>query len=148
MRNEKKDVGECPVALSLEAVGDGWSLMIVRDAFFGKRRFGEFLGSLGVARNILSLRLRKLVKAGILETVPASDGSAYKEYVLTEKAKGLFLVVVALRQWGLECFAESCPAGGTLLLDRKRRRPVRRLALLAADGRELGPDDVELVAGA
>ena len=77
----------CPVARGVDVVGDRWSLLIVRDAFDGMRRFGDFQRSLGVARNILSDRLRKLVDAGILATQAASDGSAYQEYVLTAKGK-------------------------------------------------------------
>src|SRR6185369_13899736 len=95
---------KCPVARSVEAVGDWWSLLIVRDAFDGSRRFGEFQRSLGVAKNILTARLRTLVAGGVLESVPASDGSAYREYVLTPKGKALFPVIVALRQWGEEYF--------------------------------------------
>src|SRR3954453_6895668 len=90
----------CPVARSLEAAGDAWSMLIVRDAFAGKKRFGEFQRSLGVAKNILTVRLRKLVGLGVLEQAAAADGSAYHEYVLTEKGRGLFLVLVALGQWG------------------------------------------------
>jgi DNA-binding HxlR family transcriptional regulator len=90
---------ECAVARALDAIGDWWSLLIIRDAFFG-RRFGEFQKSLGLARNILTARLRKLVDRGVLEMVPASDGSAYQEYVLTDKGRGLDVVLIALRQWG------------------------------------------------
>ncbi len=77
----------CPVARSVELIGDRWSLLIVRDAFDGMRRFGDFQRSLGMARNILSDRLRKLVDAGILEMQDASDGTAYQEYVLTAKGR-------------------------------------------------------------
>src|SRR3954451_12699249 len=92
----EKDV--CPVARSLEAVGDVWSVLIVRQAFAGDRRFGEFEKNLGVAKNILTVRLRKLVALGVLEQVPA--GGAYHEYALTEQGRGLYLVLTALRQWG------------------------------------------------
>jgi DNA-binding HxlR family transcriptional regulator len=130
----------CPIARSLDTVGDWWSLLIVRDAFTGKRRFGEFLKSLGVARNILAARLKKLVADGVLETVPASDGSAYQEYVLTERGRGLFLVLVALRQWGEEQGGEAEWA----LVDRKKGRPVR-LELRGEDGRRVALKDVRLV---
>ncbi|MDR2328643.1 MAG: helix-turn-helix transcriptional regulator, partial [Comamonas sp.] len=86
----------CPVARALDAIGDRWSLLIVRDAFDGVQRFGDLQRNLGMARNILSDRLRKLVDAGVLQTQPASDGSAYQEYALTAKGLGLFPVVVAL----------------------------------------------------
>lgn len=90
----------CPVARFLDAIGDRWSLLIVRDAFDGSRRFGDFQRELGVARNILTDRLRRLVDAGVLELQPASDGSSYQEYVLTAAGEQLFPVVVAMRQWG------------------------------------------------
>lgn len=90
----------CPVARCVNLIGDRWSLLIVRDAFDGMRRFGDFQRSLGVARNILSDRLKKLVEAGVLEMQDASDGTAYQEYVLTPKGESLFPVIVALRQWG------------------------------------------------
>lgn len=144
MTKKTADEQACPVARSLEAVGDWWSLMIVRDAFFGKRRFGEFLASLGIARNILTDRLKKLTAHGILEQVPASDGSAYKEYVPTERARGLYLVLIALRQWGQGCLM-AAGEREVVLVDRTDGKPVRPLALLAHDGRELGPEDVELV---
>lgn len=75
----------CPVVRSVDLIGDRWALLIVRDAFDGVRRFGDFQRSLGMARNILSDRLRKLVDAGILVMQDASDGTAYQEYVLTAR---------------------------------------------------------------
>jgi DNA-binding HxlR family transcriptional regulator len=134
----EKDV--CPVARSLEAVGDTWSVLIIREAFAGKRRFVEFERSLGVAKNILTVRLRKLVSLGVLEQVPAAEG-AHHEYVLTEKGRGLYLVLMAIRQWGEGCSGHADYA----LVDRRDRKPVRPLAFHAHDGRELGPDDMELV---
>ncbi len=130
----------CPVARTLDAIGDWWSLLIVRDAFDGMRRFGEFQKSLGAAKNILAARLKTLVAHGILEHAPASDGSAYQEYVLTAKGRGLFPVVVSLRQWGEDhCFADDEPR--SILVDERRGRPVRRLELRAEDGRLLTSDD-------
>src|SRR5215212_9472319 len=99
MRRTSFAKDECPVARSVEAVGDWWSLLIVRDAFVGRRRFGEFEKSLGVAKNILTDRLRKLVAADVFEQVPAADGGAHKEYVLTNRGRELLPVVVALARW-------------------------------------------------
>lgn len=79
------DDEHCPVVRSVDLIGDRWALLIVRDAFDGVRRFGDFQRSLGMARNILSDRLRKLVDAGILVMQDASDGTAYQEYVLTAR---------------------------------------------------------------
>jgi len=130
----------CPVARALDAVGDRWSLLIVRDAFDGAQRFGDFQRSLGVARNILSDRLRKLVNTGILQTQPASDGSAYQEYVLTDKGKRLFAVVVALRQWGeSQLFAPG--EAHSVLVEKSTGAPIQRMAPHREGGQELLPDD-------
>src|SRR5438270_1418953 len=90
---------ECPIARSLDAIGDWWSLLIIRDALLGRRRFGEFQKSLGLAKNILTVRLRTLVDKGILKTAPASDGGAYQAYVPRPKACAAFPTLVALRRW-------------------------------------------------
>lgn len=134
------DDSECPVARSVDAIGDWWSLLIVRDAFDGSRRFGEFQRSLGVAKNILTARLRTLVAGGVLESVPASDGSAYREYVLTPKGKALFPVIVALRQWGEQHFFGPGEPHSQLV-DRRRGAPLRALEVRSADGRRVDPDD-------
>ncbi|MCX7081523.1 MAG: helix-turn-helix domain-containing protein [Pseudomonas sp.] len=136
---------ECPVARSLDAIGDWWSLLIIRDAFDGIRRFGEFQRNLGMAKNILSARLRTLVAHGIFEVVPASDGSAYQEYVLTEKGNGLFTLIIGLRQWG-EAFFYEAGEQHSVMVDRKNGQPLRRLELRAEDGRLLGPEDCRRVA--
>jgi DNA-binding HxlR family transcriptional regulator len=133
---------ECPIARSLDVIGDWWSLLIVRDALMGKRRFSEFQKSLGLAKNILTVRLRALVEDGVLKTAPASDGSAYQEYVLTPKGLGLFPVLVALRQWTEE-FSDR-PDELSTLVDREKGQPVRKLELRAQDGRLLSRADTEV----
>ncbi|MDR3465288.1 MAG: helix-turn-helix domain-containing protein [Xanthobacteraceae bacterium] len=135
---------QCPIARSLDAIGDGWSLLIIRDALGGRRRFSEFQKSLGTAKNILAARLRALVAHGIFELRPASDGSAYQEYVLTDKGKDLFPVLVALRQWADDYLFEPGEEY-TRLVDRKSGKRVRRLELHAQDGRLLRRQDTELV---
>ena len=130
----------CPVARSPDAIGDGWSLLIVRDAFDGLRRFGEFQKNLGMAKNILSDRLRTLTAHGILEAAPASDGSAYQEYVLTEKATRPVPRDRGPAAMGRGPLLRS--AGSALGTDRPQRgQPVRRLEIHAQDGRRLEPDD-------
>jgi len=133
----------CPVARSLEAIGDWWTLLIIREALLGVRRFGEFQSKLGMAKNILSARLRSMVDHGILETAPASDGSAYQEYVLTPKGRGTFPILVALRQWSEE-FDERPEEIATILVDRAKGRPVKKLEMRAEDGRLLSPADTML----
>ena len=90
----------CSVAASLEEVGDWWTLLIVRDALLGLRRFEDFQGSLGIARNILSNRLERLVRSGILERRAYQDHPPRREYRLTEKGRDLLPVIVTLMQWG------------------------------------------------
>ncbi len=115
----------CPVARALEVVGDRWSLLLVRDAFDGIRRFGDFQRSLGMSRSMLSQRLHALQAAGVLVQQPAADGSRYHDYVLTAQGQALFALVVALRQWGEGfLFAEGEPRSQLLAL---------------ADGRPLAP---------
>ncbi len=145
MKRTSLENAECPIARSLDAIGDWWSLLIIRDAFLGLRRFSKFQKNIGLAKNILTVRLRALVDHGILATAPASDGSAYQEYVLTAKGRGLFAILVALRQWSEEFSGE--PKGfSTLLVDRDKGRPVRKLELRAEDGRLLASGDTELKA--
>lgn len=134
---------DCPIARALDVIGDWWSLLIIREALLGSRRFGEFQTRLGLAKNILTVRLRVLVDRGLLKTVPASDGSAYQEYVLTPKGRGVFPILVALRQWSEE-FDERPEQIATILVDREKGRPVRKLELRAQDGRLLSAADTAL----
>lgn len=105
----------CPVARATDILGDRWSLLIVRDAFDGVRRFGDFQRSLGIARNILSDRLRKLLDAEILQLQDSADGSSYQEYRLTRKGEDLFVLIVALRQWGEQYLFQPHEARSSLL---------------------------------
>ncbi|RJL49762.1 winged helix-turn-helix transcriptional regulator [Pectobacterium carotovorum] len=123
----------CPVARALDVVGDRWALLIIRDAFDNRRRFGDFQRSLGVAKNILTDRLRALVEEGILSVQPVSEGSAYQEYILTPKGEQLFPLVVALRQWGeQQLFAEGEPH--SLLLDKHTGQPLQTMLPHSAAG--------------
>ena len=133
----------CPVARALDVIGERWALLIVRDAFDGMRRFGEFQKSLGVARNILADRLQGLVEEGIFTIAPASDGTAYQEYVLTPKGLALFPVVVGLRQWGEAQLFEAGEAHSTLL-ERGSGAPLRTLQVQGDDGRVLQVSDTQV----
>ena len=143
VKRKSLECAECTIARSLDAIGDWWSLLIIRDALLGARRFGEFQRSLGLAKNILTVRLRTLVDQGILKMAPASDGSAYQEYVPTPKGRGVFPILVGLRQWSEE-FDERPEEIATILVDRESGRPVRRLELHSQDGRLLTSADTAL----
>jgi DNA-binding HxlR family transcriptional regulator len=90
----------CSIAQCLEIVGEWWTLLILRDAFLGYSRFDEFEARLGIARNVLTQRLERLVEAGVLERAPYQERPVRHEYVLTEKGRDLWHVVLAMRQWG------------------------------------------------
>lgn len=133
----------CPVARSLDLVGDRWSMLIVRDAFDGIRRFGDFQRNLGMARNILSDRLGALVEQGILAVQPASDGTSYQEYVLTAKGEQLFPVVLALRQWGeRHLYAKGEPH--SVLVETVSGKPVAAMLPHDRDGGVLKPGDTRV----
>lgn len=100
MNRSNRPRGACPVEDALNIIGDRWSLLIVRDALDGVRRFGEFQSNLGIARNLLTTRLRRLVEHAILTVVPASNGSRYYEYALTDDGEKLRAVIAALHEWG------------------------------------------------
>jgi DNA-binding HxlR family transcriptional regulator len=133
----------CSIARALEVVGERWTLLIVRDVFLGRRRFDQLQESLGVARNVLTDRLNRLVEEGILERVPYSERPARFEYQLTDKGRELNVALTALRQWGDKYLSERPP---TVLRRRIDKKPV--IAALVPKGAEvLRPDEVETVPG-
>ena len=134
----------CPSARALDVIGDWWSLLIVREAFDDVKRFSAFQKNLGIARNILAERLRKLTGEGILESVPDPNGGAHQEYRLTAKGRDLLPVVVALRQWGEKhLFAPEEPH--SRLVDNVSGQNIAKLDVRAQDGRVLSVDDVVLI---
>ncbi|MBV4461318.1 helix-turn-helix transcriptional regulator [Pseudomonas sp. COR58] len=139
-RQQQLAQSECPVARTLEAIGDRWALMIIRDAFDDVRRFTEFQKRLGLARNILTVKLKMLVELGVFEVRPASDGSAYKEYVLTEMGRSVFPIVVSLRQWG-ERFLFKEGECHSVLLDDELSEPIETIAVRSRSGKVLSPAD-------
>jgi DNA-binding HxlR family transcriptional regulator len=99
----------CSVAQCLEIVGEWWSMLVIRDAFRGVRRFDEFQERLGIARNMLSARLHKLVEAGILDKRAYQDNPPRYDYLLTDKGRALWPVITSLRQWGDRYAAPNGP---------------------------------------
>jgi DNA-binding HxlR family transcriptional regulator len=107
----------CSVARTLEIIGERWTLLVLREAFLGVRRFDELQRNTGVARNILAARLRKLVESRILERRQYQDRPPRFEYRLTERGLDLYPAIVALLQWG-DRHAAS-PAGRPVVLEHK-----------------------------
>jgi len=134
----------CPVARSLDSIGDWWTLLIVRDAMLGIRRFSDFQRSLGLARNVLSARLKKMVADGVMTMAPAADGTTYQEYRLTKKGEGLLPVLVAMRQWG-ERFLFAPDEKHPELTDVRSGKAVEQMRVRNVDGEECDVADLGLV---
>ena len=133
----------CSIARALEVVGERWTLLIIRDAFFGVRRFDEFQERLGIARNVLADRLNRLVDEGILERVRYSERPERFEYRLTRKGRDLVPALVGLRQWGDKYRSERPPT----LLRRKSDKKLVVAALVPKGSDILRVEEVELVPG-
>jgi DNA-binding HxlR family transcriptional regulator len=137
------DGQNCSIARTLEIVGERWTLLIVRDALLGLRRFDEFQESLGIARNVLTDRLNRLVEEGLFERVLYNERPARHEYRLTQKGRDLIVPIVGLRQWGDKYVSEK---PSRLLRRKSDRKPVvaalvtRGVPVLREDEVELGPD--------
>jgi len=136
---------DCSVAQCLEVVGEWWSLLIVRDAFFGVTRFDDFQRSLGISRNVLHQRLERLIDAGVLKRVPYSTRPPRSEYRLTEMGRDLWPVLTAMRQWGDRYAA---PNGPRIELVHKGCGATTDVALVCAScGERVTARDVVAVNG-
>lgn len=124
----------CSLAQTLNVVGERWSLLIIRDASFGVSRFDDFQKSLGVARNMLSTRLKQLNEAGILSKSPDAGGRF--EYKLTEKGWDLMPVLLALTHWG-DKYLPPEKGERIVFVDRESGRPIRPMSAYNADGEPL-----------
>ncbi|WP_250536368.1 helix-turn-helix domain-containing protein [Caballeronia sp. AZ10_KS36] len=144
MRGQKTDVGSglCPIGRSLAVVGEWWSLLIVRDALQGKQRFSEFQKSLGIAKNILSARLKKLVDCGVLRVETVSGSPSMSRYVLTDRGRELHVVLVALSQWGGDhCFE---PTENRMCVTDQLGKPLPKLRVTNNEGHALHPEQVQI----
>jgi DNA-binding HxlR family transcriptional regulator len=117
LRRDYPGLDDCSVAKALEVIGERWSLLIVRSVMHGNRRFGEMQGSLGIARNVLSARLERLIEEDILERRAYQENPPRYEYFLTEKGLDLWPALIALLHWG-ERYSPD-PAGPRRLIVHK-----------------------------
>ncbi|MEI5103183.1 helix-turn-helix domain-containing protein [Streptomyces sp. PmtG] len=145
---------ECSIARALEVVGERWTLLVVRDALYGVRRYNDFLVHLGIPRAVLASRLQALTEAGVLEKRPAADAPRRHEYVITERGQALWPALRALGTWGRDTFSDAatlryfrharcgtelgpageCPACGHLV-------PVGDVEMLPGPGLDPDPSD-------
>ena len=143
MLNRDYEGQNCSIARALEVVGERWTLLIIRDVLLGLRRFDQLQESLGIARNVLTDRLNRLVDEGVLERVLYSERPKRYEYQLTKKGLDLNIALTALRQWGDEYLSDKPPR---LQLRKVDKTPVVA-ALVPKGTRTLRADEVEAVDG-
>jgi DNA-binding HxlR family transcriptional regulator len=129
----------CPIPAAVELIGEKWAFLILRGALNGLQHFEEFQAGLGIARNILSDRLQKMVAGGVLERRADAEDGRRVIYSLTPKGEGLLPVVLAMRQWGEQWGYGSMRV---VLADRRDRKPVRKICVMSHDGRELQLEDL------
>jgi DNA-binding HxlR family transcriptional regulator len=145
MRRKSLGNMQCPIARSLERVGEWWSILILRDAFHGLSRFDQFQESLGIAPNILTRRLNTLVEAGLLERRRYSERPPRDEYVLTAAGRDFRPVLWALLAWGNRHFA---PEGASVVVvDSRTGEAAEPILVDRKSGRPLAPPDFRSAAG-
>ena len=140
LREPLRELTDCGLPQALEVMGERWSFMILRASFNGVHHFEEFLSELGIARNILSSRLGKLVEHGILARQPIAEDRRKIEYRLTEKGMDLLPAMLALRQWGMKYGAEVIE--NPVLVDERDRLPIGPVTITAHDGRVIDKHDL------
>ena len=141
LREPLDDPETCGLPVALEVMGERWSFMILRAAFNGVRHFEDFLGALGIARNILSNRLSRLVEHGIMRREPMAEDRRKIEYRLTQKGVDLLPAMLALRQWG-ERYGLGVPSN-PVLVDKHDCLPIAPIAIRGHDGRPLAYEDLQ-----
>lgn len=146
MRHRRFTRENCSVARALDVIGDWWTLLLVREAMLGTRRFADFAAALPISRNILARRLAHLVRRGVLARVDAGRHGTRYEYALTAMGKDLATVMTALRQWGDRwVFGEGREP--LLVLDRRTGRPIPPVRILDERGAPIAPRDLAVVPG-
>ncbi|MBW2423304.1 MAG: helix-turn-helix transcriptional regulator [Deltaproteobacteria bacterium] len=146
MHSTPLDDRECGVARALELLGDGWTLLIVRQAFFGVRRFADFQRDLGIARNVLSQRLKSLVEAEVLQRVDAGRHGTRFEYRLTAKGEALLPVLTSLREWA-DAWVFGEGREPLIVRDRETGERIPRLEVRNTEGRVLGRREIRTEPG-
>ena len=146
MRSSEFPSQICSVARSLEIVGEWWTLLVVREAFFGTRRFSDFEANLSIAKNVLSDRLAKLVEAGVMERKSVVGRGNPQDYALTPMGRDLFPAIIALMQWGDRWIygAERAPIR---VLDHESGEEIAQMKVATPEGKPLQPKDVVVVPG-
>lgn len=146
MNKDLLDKMNCSIASALELIGEGWTILILREAFFGVRRFEEFQRHLGIARNILTDRLRKLCDNDILQRVPVKQGAKRYEYKLTHKGIDLYPTLIALNQWGDRWLKPELGAP-VKFIERDSGEEIADVAIHTRSGKKLDVYDLTPIEG-
>ncbi len=145
MKHKSYSEMNCSLAQTLEAVGERWSLLILRDAFYGVKRFGHFQRRLGIARNILTSRLNRLIEEGVLERRESEEG-AYSEYFLTEQGLALQPALIALTQWG-DKYRPNPKGDRWIFVERATQQAIQPMTVRSDSDQVLKPREIKAVAG-
>ncbi|AVR96810.1 winged helix-turn-helix transcriptional regulator [Pseudoduganella armeniaca] len=136
----------CPIAQTLEQVGEWWTFVILRDAFCGASRFQDFQKRLGISTNVLTRRLARLVDSGIFTREPSETDARVVHYRLTQKGYALYPILTAMTLWGEQWVPH--PEGARVkLIERATGAPIAGVHILSAAGRALTPEEIDTVAG-
>ena len=146
MYRKRLDGTNCSIARALDEVGEWWTLLIVRECTQGTARFDEFQSQLGIARNVLTARLERLIELGIIERYPVAERANTYAYRLTEKGSELYPVLVALMQWGDRWLAPNGKPPVTLV-EHSSGDPVQALSVQSREGRPLSFHEVRFAPG-
>jgi len=144
-RNRIDDLN-CSLADSLNLIGEWWTILILRESFFGTRRFEDFQQHLGIARNILTARLSTLCDNGILERVPVKQGAKRHEYRLTTMGRDLLTVIIALTQWG-DRWLRQQQGTPVKFVERSSGEVIPEVRVLSKDGRQLKTRELTMIPG-
>jgi len=146
MRRKSFNDMACGIARSLEVLGDGWTFLIMREAMFGTQSFDAFCDNLGIARNTLTSKLNELVDAGLLSRADDPMDKRRKIYQLEECGRELWVVLLALQQWGNKwvCAENGAPS---FMADRISGKPVASLKVFDKSGRNLEFEDIQMIPG-
>jgi len=136
----------CSWARTADVMGDKWTILILRDAVIGTRTFAAFEKSLGISKSVLSQRLDFLLEEGVMDKMLVGIGSSRAEYVLTEKGRDLFTVIIALGQWG-DKWIMGEGNEPWIVVDKKSMKPLKRVSVKTANNREVDLDAITFVAG-
>lgn len=146
MRRTKFDEWPCSIARTTDLIGDWWTPLVLREAFYGTRRFDDFVDRLGIGRNVLTARLKRLLDEGILRTEPYQERPVRYEYRLTDKGRALFGVLAAMLRWGDDWLAGE--AGPPMeLIDRRTGDVVRPVVVDEATGERIDVRNVTVRTG-